>query len=180
MSMNWKTISEETLHDNPWTSFRHRVFETDKGVQGNYYFVQTRGGCSMVIPRLPDGRFVMIREYRYLENIMSIEFPGGGIETEQTPEVAAQVELRQEAGYEAASFVQLGKSSPCMGVVVDPTYFFLATDITSVGTEHEKTESIEVIIVSEDEIDQMIRDGKIINGQTLSAWAMYRAQQLHI
>lgn len=174
--MKWKIIDEEILNENPWTSFWRRGFETDRGTRGNYFFAKTRGGCAMVIPVLPDGRFVMMREYRFLDDVVSVEFPGGGIEHGQTPEEAARLELRQEVGYEAAEMQQIGQSSPDMGVVIDPTYFFVARDISFVGTAHEEMERLEPFIATADEIDAMIREGKIINGQTLSAWAFFRAQ----
>lgn len=176
--MSWKKIDEEILNENPWTSFRRRGFEMENGQRGDYFFAMTRGGCSMILPRLPDGTFILIREYRFLDDVMSVEFPGGGIDTDQTPEEAARVELRQEVGYEAGKLELIGRSSPCMGVVVDPTYFYIAEDLTFVGAENEHTEDIEVIIASESEIDQMIRDGIILNGQSLSAWAIYKAQKI--
>ena len=174
--MTWKIIDEELLSENPWTSFWRRGFESDRGARGNYFFAKTHGGCSIVIPVLPDGRFVMIREYRFLDDVMSVEFPGGGIEIGQTPEIAARKELREEVGYKAAGLELIGRSSPDMGVVIDPTYFFVARDISFVGTAREEMERIETIFVTEAEINAMIREGKIMCGQTLSAWAIFRAR----
>lgn len=174
--MSWKTLSEEILNENPWTSFRRREFEMKNGTKGEYFYAKTRGGCSTIIPQLSDGKFILIKEYRYLEDMMSIEFPGGGIDTNQTPEEAARVELQQEIGYEAGKLQLIGRSSPCMGVVVDPTYLYIAEDLKFVGSENEHTEDIEMLTATEEEIDQMIRDGLIMNGQTLSAWAIYKAR----
>lgn len=173
--MSWKIIDEEILSENPWTSFRRRGFEMPNGKRGNYFFAKTRNGCSKILPRLPDGKFVLIREYRFLDEVMSVEFPGGGIDIDQTAEQAARAELQQEVGYEAGKLELIGRSSPSMGVLIDPTYYYLADDLRFVGIEQEHTEEIEVITASESEIDQMVRDGTIIDGQSLSGWAIYKA-----
>lgn len=177
--MGWKTLSEKILHENPWSTFRHRVFEMEDGTRGNYYFAQTKGGCSIVIPRLPDGTFILVEQYRYLDDVISLEFPGGGIGEvlgPTAPEDAARRELREEVGYEAGAMVSLGICSPSSGVLIDPTHYFFADDLVFVGESREVTESITTISYSEAEIDELIRSGKILDGQTLAGWALYKAR----
>lgn len=174
--MSWKKLDEELLHENLWTSFRRRGFEMENGQRGDYFFAMTRGGCSTVMPRLPDGTFILVRAYRFLDDAQSIEFPGGGIDSKQTPEEAAHVELRQEVGYEAATLTQLGRRiSPDAGVVIDPTYIFLAEGLNFIGTEHEHTEEMETLIATEEEITAFIRNGEMFAGQSLAAWAIYKS-----
>lgn len=176
--MSWKTLDEEILHENPWTSFRRRRFETDSGVRGEYFFVQTKGGCSMVIPQLPDGRFVMVNAYRYLTDQQSIEFPAGGIKEDQTPEEAARAELLEEVGYTAGNLKLMHVFSPDNGVCIDPVHAFIATDLEFVGTQRESAEQMETTMYSEREIDEMIKNNKIVDGQVLACWAIYKASKL--
>lgn len=175
--MSWKKIDEEILSENPWTSFRRRGFEMENGQRGDYFFAMTRGGCSIVMPRMPDGRFILIRAYRFLDEAYSIEFPGGGVDTGQTPEEAAAAELREEVGYEAEKFTRIGRTSPDNGVVIDPTFIFLAEGLKFVGAEKEHTEEMETFFATEAEINEFVRNGEMFAGQSLSAWAIYQSQK---
>lgn len=174
--MSWKKIDEEILNENPWTTFRRRGFETTDGKRGDYFFAQTRGGCAMAIPRLSDGHFVMVNIYRFLTDEMSIEFPAGGIETDQDPIDGLKMELRQEVGYEAESIKLLHIISPSNGVIIDESHIYLCEDLVYVGETHEWSEDMKIVTVTEAEIDQMIRENKIRCAQTLAAWAIYKSR----
>ena len=104
MSSPLKKVSEEIVHENPWWNYIHDVFEFADGKQGHYYYGRTNG-MSIVVPILPDGRLVLVRQYRYLIDKYSIEFPGGGIQKFEAPSLVAARELREETGYIAEEMI---------------------------------------------------------------------------
>lgn len=63
-----------------------------------------RKNSAVIIPCLPDGKFLMIEDEQPGRE-MKLAFPGGQIEDGESPEEAARRELLEETGYEADSLV---------------------------------------------------------------------------
>ena len=84
--------SEEIIHNNPFWVYKHDTFQYPDGRTGEYYYGEDRG-MVMIVPMLPDGRLVLIKQWRYLLQKNSIEFPGGGIRVDESPDQSAKREL---------------------------------------------------------------------------------------
>lgn len=166
-----KKISEEIIHENPWWKYKHDTLERKNGEVGDYYYAETNGAV-LIVPRLPDGRVVMVLQYRYLADKQSTEFPGGGIQTGFEPEIAARLELLEETGYLAEEFIKIGVFEPANGFVKDTTHVFLAEVSERKEQRLDSTEDIEVLYRRPDEIADMVRRNEIWDGQTLAVWAL--------
>jgi len=173
MPRHLKKLSEETIHDNPWWSYKHDTYEKPDGTQGDYYYGQTHG-VSMVIPVRADGRIVLTLQHRYLVQRQSIELPAGGVEAGTEPIDAARRELREETGWEAGEMMKIGEFEPANGFVKDRVYVFIAAVTEQHEQQTDDTEEIEVLYRRPDEIDDMIIRNDIWDGQTMATWAMVR------
>ena len=171
--MHWKIIKSETKFINPWWTYIVDVFETNKGVQGEYHKIKTRGS-SMVVPLLADGRVALIKEYRYITDRSSWEFPCGQRKEKETFEECARAEMQEETGFTAGELINVGEFTPYSGVVDETCRVFLAKNLQSGKPSPEFTEEIEVEPRRIDQIDKMILAGEILDGQTLAAWSLVR------
>jgi len=171
MLESWQTLSEETLDSNPWWSHILRRFKTPEGSEGEYHLVRNDGAV-LIVARDEDGRFVMINEYRYVNDRMSLSVAAGGIEPGETPEESASRELAEETGYEAGTIVKVGTCGSAPAIVDETLHIFFATDLKKVG-EHDGEVSA-VVSMSESEIDEAIRDGRIWDSHAIAAWYMVR------
>ena len=176
----WKTLSSEVINKNPWTEFRHDRFEMPSGYQGDYFYLQTPGGSVTIVPILPDGRIVLHREYRYLFERESLEFPSGGVKAGQTPEQAAAAELEEETGYAGGSFEMLSKTAPTNGLLREYMHTFVATGLTEGVARPDETEDFEVVTMTVDEVDAAIASGEIWDGFCVTAWYFARPRVLEI
>lgn len=169
-----KKISSEIVHKNPWWEYKcDKVIRPD-GTEGEYCYTETTGNV-IIIPVLDDGRLVLVRQYRYLGEKNSIEFPGGGISKGESPTDAAKRELLEESGYQTENLIKIGMFEPCVGVVKDLSHVFIANELTMVQEPKlDAFESTEVILRRVDEFENMIKQGEIWDGQVLAAWAMAR------
>lgn len=167
----WKTTKSEVFFQSPWTTFKHNEFEMPNGKQGHYYFVSTRGS-SRVVPVLPDGRILLTKQYRYLVDRESIEFPAGGVKEGQDHLQAAQSELEEEAGYRAGTLQDVGEYIPMNGVTDEICRVYIARDLTKTKQNLDETENIGVFARTPEEIDAMIAANEIQDGQTLADWAL--------
>ncbi|HBW74000.1 MAG: hypothetical protein UX20_C0002G0011 [Candidatus Magasanikbacteria bacterium GW2011_GWC2_45_8] len=173
MQNHWQTIKSEVRASNPWWTYMVNVFKTHKGVEGEYHIVKTRG-ASMVVPVLPDGRVVIIKQYRYIPDRDSWEFPCGQLKEHENFEECARAELEEETGYRAGELINIGEFLPYNGVVNEWCRLFLAKNLEEGKAHPESTEEIEVSTRRIDEIDRMIHSGEIFDGQTLAAWSLMR------
>tara|TARA_Y100000310_G_C20273253_1_gene619041 strand:- start:16 stop:558 length:543 start_codon:yes stop_codon:yes gene_type:complete len=169
-----KTISSSVVHENPWWSYKKDIYSLNEGEEREYHYCQTNGAV-IIIPVLEDGRLVLIRQYRYLQDKHSIEFACGGINLHEAPFEAAKRELLEETGMQAGEMMKIAEFEPASGYSKDRTHLYIASDLRELGDpQTESTEILETLPRRIDEFNQMIRSGEIWDGQTLSSWAIAR------
>lgn len=173
MPKHLKIFSDELVSKNPFWEFRKAVFEKPNGAKGDYYYAKTPG-LAMVVPVLPDGRLILVVQFRVLEQKISIEFPGGGIKNNQTPQQTAEAELKEETGWLSDDFIKMGAVQPSNGLTDDKMHIFLTYVTEQTEQKLDDSEEIEVIYRKPEEIDDMIQKNEIWCGETLSAWALVR------
>jgi ADP-ribose pyrophosphatase len=168
---HWKTLDEHLVAENPWWEYRLRHFEIGDGVSREYHYVHTRGS-SMVVPLNPAGKLMLVKQYRYLNDRESWEFPCGGVKVGSSFTQTALEELREETGCEAKNLTAIGVFNPCNGVVDELCSVYLATELQPNPRAGDVTEEFEVASVSAEAFRGMVQAREIWDGMTLAAWAM--------
>ncbi len=165
-----KRLFSEIVHKNPWYKIRRDVVVWPNGHQGEYFVMKNNTGKSSLVIALEEDNIIFVRQYRYVRDDFSIELPGGGVDDGEIPLESAKKELREEAGYISENFEEVGTFIPVSGTLDETTHVFVACDTTFIGQQPEKTEDgIEIVKISIDETYAMIEDGRIIDGQTITA-----------
>lgn len=171
MIKRWRKLSEETVVENPWWAYKRDRFELPNGKERAYNYVQSNG-CSMVVPITDGDQLLMVRQYRYLMDRESLEFPCGGVQEGSTFEDTARRELQEEAGFEAKTLRFLGEFTPQSGLVKSTCQVYLASDLISAKLTPDETEEFEIATVSLAELEQNIATGVVWDGMTLAAWSL--------
>lgn len=134
----------------------------------------------IIVPRLGD-RFILEDQYRYPVCGKHLAFPRGHCEAGSTPEEDAAREIEEElGGAKLKSPVYIGKTYPETHSMASFCSVFEG-EVEGVTFENgvlkrDGYEGIEnLVLLSRDEIDFLIRTGKIDCGYTLAAWALYKA-----
>lgn len=169
----WKRISEKTLFKNPWWTYKLDSFEMAGGRRGEYHYVHTLG-ASLVIPVLSDNRIMLVRQYRYLCDRESVEFPCGGVKEGSNFEHTAREELAEECGLKAKTMEEIGEFNPYNGVTNEICRIFLARDLVPALSKPDATEEFERVSVTPKELEAKIASREIWDGMTLAAWAFAR------
>jgi len=177
----FKTLSSKILDKNPFNEYKKDEFETEKGKKGEYYYIETNG-FSLVMPITDDGRLVLVSQYRYLKDKLSIEFPCGGIAQKETSTEAAKRELVEETGYQAKEFIKVGEFESANSLIKDNSHIYVGMELEKVGEPvlEINGEELEVMLRRPDEFEEMIKRGDIWDGQTLAAWTLAREHVLKI
>ncbi|MGA2297723.1 MAG: NUDIX hydrolase [FCB group bacterium] len=171
-----KQISSEIRLTNPYWDYNIDLYESPNGKEYEYHYVHSRG-ASFVIPK-KHNTFVLIRQYRYLNRRESLEFPGGGIKPGKSDLETAIDELSEEAGYKAGSIKKIGEFNPYNGVTDEICSVFLAEGLLETKSKPDETEEFEIVELTKDEINAMIKSGEIWDGMTLAAWSLYSVESL--
>jgi ADP-ribose pyrophosphatase len=169
----WKTELSEEVFSTPWMSIYHNRFQMADGKKGNYFFVHTNGSA-LIIPVSDDGKILLVKQYRYLMDSVSLELPCGGIKDGQDEIAAARAELLEETGYSCNKIKKVGKFLPYNGLSDEYCTVFVSKKLEWVGLKPDETEQIEVVSYTPDEIDRMVARGRIVDGMTIAGWLIGR------
>ena len=101
------------------------------------------------MPVLPDGRIVLVKQYRYAAGRKLLEIPAGTLEPGEQPLECARRELREETGYEAGEMVNLLSCFMAPGYSSEAIHFFVARGLREVGKDLEPDEEIERLTLEE-------------------------------
>lgn len=99
----------------------------------------------MMVPVTAQGDILLVREYAAGTECYELGFPKGLIDAGETPQQAAERELKEEIGFGAH------KLTPLKEVVLAPSYFsskmtlFIAEDLYSEQLEGDEPEPLEVV-----------------------------------
>ena len=124
-------------------------------------------GSVVVVPHLPDGRVILVRQYRYAVKESLWELVAGGMERGETPRQSARRELLEEAGYRARVLKPLVEFYPSPGILSEKMHLVEAWDLTPGKGHPDADERIEVGFFAVSKIIEMIRSNEIRDGKTL-------------
>ena len=115
-----------------------------------------------VIALTPDQRTVMVRQYRFGTEDVTLEIPGGIVDPGEAPIEAARRELLEETGYTCERITSLGSIRPNPAIHRNRLHSFVAEGCTLVAAqEQDPGEDIEVELLPLAEIDGLLASGAI-------------------
>jgi len=104
------------------------------------------GEAAAALPILPDGKVILIKQFRAPINGWVLEIPAGVIEPGESPEETIKRELIEEIGYEAGSLRKLFSVHTTPGYSDEVLHIYVAEDLRYVGARPEKYEVIETMV----------------------------------
>ena len=191
----WQTLGEELHYSSPHLSVATHTLLTPtrrNPAHPAHWTVAHRKAAVVVAPLTADGgNFVLVRQERIPIRASLWEFPAGqidedkvGLDNTAVIEETARRELREETGYElpaAGQLVALGIFFTSQGFTDEHNHLCLARGVvlSPRGSEHGEHEAItDCRTVSPAELREMIAEGEIRDGNTLSLYARLCARGL--
>lgn len=175
----WRTEATERVLETP-------IFTVDK-LKRTHPLRQTSAHFWSVSPPdwanilalTPQHELVLVQQYRHGTDRLTWEIPGGAVDPHEDALVGAQRELREETGYTATQWIQIGK------IAVNPAFMsnhcttWLALDATRTTTQDfDEHEELGVALIPVSAFFSKIDAGEIDHGIVVSA-AYYLARYLN-
>lgn len=135
--------------------------------------VVTHPGSVVILPLLPDGRILLVRQYRHATRQFLWELVAGRIERGENPRQAAARELLEETGYHAKRYRVFLDIFPTPGFLEERMYILLAQELTSGDARPEEDEKITSRAFSRSQLRRMIRHGKLRDAKTIAGLLYY-------
>ena len=173
-TMKWKKISSEEIFSHPRLKLVEDTVELPNGVERKYLTFGDTMDVVTVICKNNQGQFLIQKEMSYPHNEMLFQFPGGKLDYGESPEDGANRELSEEASLFANSLELLGKYLTNNRRSKSWMHVFLATNLRKRDFEADIDEEFEDFWMDENQIDDLITKGEIVNVNMLASWCLFK------
>jgi ADP-ribose pyrophosphatase len=160
-----RVVSSQTVFAGRLISVRVDQVQLPSGIAARE--VVSHPGAVGIVPLLPDGRVVMIRQYRHAVGEVLWELPAGTLQPGEDPEACARRELIEEVGYRAGEMRLLFSTYLSPGYADEVMHVFLATDLVAGASALEEDERIEPVAMPLAEAVAKVRAGEVRNATAI-------------
>ena len=172
--MNYKVIKKEKIFEGVVFDVQVDQIIYDSGNESVREVVIHNGGA-VVLPITDEGNLIFVKQFRYPFQKFLIESPAGKLEKGEDPYECASRELTEETGYSSDNIIKLGEIYTSPGFCDEILYLYLATDLTAGKHNREEGEfGMETFEYSLAEVDEMIKNGEIVDAKTIAIISYYK------
>ncbi len=143
--------------------------------EGDWECVRHPGGA-LAVPVTPEGKLILVRQYRFAVGGRVLEFPAGTVEPNEDPQDTIKREIEEETGYRAHKWQKLGDFILAPGYSDEIIYAFLAQDLEKLEKppEQDEDEDIETVFLTPEELEKAILEGEPIDAKSISSFFLAR------
>ncbi|MDY6053192.1 MAG: NUDIX hydrolase [Anaerovibrio sp.] len=165
-------ISSENIYDGTLLHVKKDKVELPNGDISYREWIK-HPGASAVIPVTDNNEIILVRQYRYPIQALTMEIPAGKLDVAgEDPLECAKRELEEETGYSAQEYQFLTKLATTVGFSDEFIYIYAARGLKA-GQQHtDEDEFINVVTVPLAKAVEMVHSGEILDGKSVVAILM--------
>lgn len=161
-----KTLSKEYIYEGNVVNLREDKAEMPDGKIVDRTVVEHVGGVGIALED-EDGKFFFVKQFRYAQQELTLEYPAGKREKGEDDLSVAKREVVEETGYEGKDWKYLGLMYPTPAYDSETIGMYYAKKGEYKGQHLDEDENINVYKYSLDEITDMIVNDEIHDAKTI-------------
>jgi ADP-ribose pyrophosphatase len=162
-------FSQETMYSGRILDVVHRRVRLSSE-QVIEYEILHRSNIAIIIPLLPSGDIILLKQFRASIGQEIWEFPAGSIEVGESPLEAAKRELEEETGYQTKEVRLLQTFHTCPHFCDEKAFIFLANVTDYCQPNLQEKEIITSHILSQTQLSKKYYSGEILDAKTIIAY----------
>ena len=160
---------KKKVYENPIINVFEKVSES-LAHQKKIVTLESSNWVNM-IPLTDQNQIVFVKQFRYGTESETLEIPGGMIDNNEMPKLAALRELYEETGYHCDKVIELGNISPNPALFNNRVFTFFGKNAYLKNSNIENQNEIsEVVLINLDEVPRLIKLGKIDHALVIAAF----------
>ena len=163
-------IREEIYKGNILHVYKDTI-DLGDGLTAQREVVEHQGGVGIALED-SDGKYFIVRQWRYARQEETLEFPAGKKEEGEDSLTTAKREVQEETGYLGKDWKYLGKIYPTPAYDTEVIDLYYAKVDSFIGQHLDEDESVEVLRYDLQELTEEILKGNIPDAKTI-AMVMY-------
>ncbi len=173
---SWQKLEDREVVDcRVFRVIKRRLYHPGRKKEGEFFIIGSTPWVN-VLALTEDRQVVLVRQFRYGTEQLSLEPPGGMFEEGESPVEAGLRELYEETGYQGEHARIIGSVNPNPAILNNTCYFVLVENARLVGnTEWDEHEEMETVTVPWQEAVAMAGRGEITH--SLAVCALFYLQQ---
>ena len=171
-------VNRNLIHKGAILDIYEDTVKLPNGKEEKWDFVSHRMGAACVLAVKPDGKIMMVRQYRNALDRFTLEVPAGKRDSvDEDTSICAARELEEETGYRAGKLEKMLSLKSTVAFCDEFIDVYLATDLVKIGEQHlDEAEDIDIESYELNELMEMCYSGKLQDAKSVAAIMAYAAK----
>ncbi len=161
-----KLVRRKTVWRGRAVNFRVDTVRLPNGKRATREFMDHPGAVG-VVPLLPDGKVVMVRQYRHPVGKVTLELPAGKIDSGESLVTCVRRELREETGFTARKITPLIQYWPTPAFANEVLHLYIAEGLKAGKMETDADEFLECVTLPLRHALDLVKRGEIRDSKTI-------------
>lgn len=160
-------VASERIYEGKIINLRRDLVRLPNGREASREVVEHPGAVA-VVPLLPDGRILLVRQFRHPVGQILLEIPAGKLDAGEDPDDCARRELEEETGHRAGRLERKASVFTGPGFTDEVIHIYVAEELQRTVQNPDEDEFLEVGAYEPAQIRQLIQSGQICDAKTLA------------
>ena len=165
----WKRLSDDLHADCRIFDVRKSRFHRRSDQKEGDFFVLDTNDWVNVLAVTKNEELVLVRQFRFGTEEVSLEPPGGVIEKGESPVLAGERELQEETGFAGKRAKVIGSVFPNSAIMSNRCHFLLVEEVEETSaTSFDPHEELETVLIPLSELKNLVKKEEITHSIALN------------
>ena len=170
--MTEEALSSKVVYSGHILKLRIDQVRLPDGSQSSREIVE-HGNAVAIVAVDADDNILLVKQYRRAAEKDLLEVPAGCVDPGEGSDATVIREMQEETGYRPNRIKRLGGFYSAPGFCTEYLHLYLATELAPSRLHAEDTDSIDLVRVPLDEVEELIDSGAICDAKSIAGLLFY-------